>query len=67
MVQLGLVRIDLIVVYGLIGRLQHGVEDKSKLSSVAPTIGALEDLQERWKDDYAANTALRNIFRVCED
>jgi len=44
--------------------LQHGVEDKTKLSSVAPTLGALEELQERWKDDYAANKSLRDMFRV---
>lgn len=45
-------------------RLQHGVDDQSKLKSVAPTIGKLEDLQERMKDDYSANKALRDIFRV---
>jgi hypothetical protein len=45
--------------------LQHGVEDKSKLKAVAPCIGELEDLQERWKDDYSSNRALRDIFRVC--
>ncbi|XP_021965229.1 coiled-coil domain-containing protein 130 homolog isoform X1 [Folsomia candida] len=45
-------------------KLQHGVDDQSKLKSVAPTIGKLEDLQERMKDDYSANKALRDIFRT---
>lgn len=45
-------------------RLQHGVEDHKKLKDVTPTLAKLENLQERWKDDYMANRALRDVFRV---
>ncbi|CAL8089534.1 unnamed protein product [Orchesella dallaii] len=45
-------------------KLQHGVEDQRKMKDVAPTLSKLENLQERWKDDYSANRALRDIFRV---
>lgn len=45
-------------------RLEHVAEDKKKMVDVTPTIGKLEDLQGRWKDDYAANKALRDVFRV---
>lgn len=44
--------------------MQHGVEDNKKLRDVTPTLSKLEDMQERWKDDYMANKALRDIFRV---
>ncbi|ODM89667.1 hypothetical protein Ocin01_17016 [Orchesella cincta] len=44
-------------------KLQHGVEDQRKLKDVTPTLSKLENLQERWKDDYMANRALRDRFR----
>ncbi len=40
------------------------MDDQNKLKSVTPTIGKLEDLQERMKDDYSANKALRDMFRT---
>ena len=50
---------------GLINtRLEHGVKDQKKLKEVTPTLSKLEDLQDRWRDDYTANKLLREQFRV---
>ncbi|XP_042895083.1 coiled-coil domain-containing protein 130 homolog [Parasteatoda tepidariorum] len=43
--------------------LEHGVKDKEKQKSVAPTISELEEYKEKWKDDYLLNKALRQQFR----
>jgi len=46
-------------------RLEHGVDDEGKAKDLTPNLANLEGLQAgRWKDDYSANKALRNIFRV---
>jgi len=45
-------------------KLAHGSQDKGKMKDVNPTLGRLEELQERWKDDYTANKILRNKFRA---
>lgn len=45
-------------------KLEHGVEDKDKKKAAAPIIYKLENLQGRWKDDYALNQHLRKQFRT---
>ncbi len=45
-------------------KLEHEVEDKEKAKCVAPAIQQLEVFQERWKDDYSFNRAIRKTFRV---
>lgn len=44
-------------------RLEHNVEDKVKQKTAAPSVAQLEELQERWKDDYVMNKVLRQKFR----
>ncbi|XP_054707049.1 coiled-coil domain-containing protein 130 homolog [Uloborus diversus] len=44
-------------------RLEHGEKDKSKQKELIPSLGRLEDHQERWKDDYLLNKRLRAQFR----
>ncbi|XP_013792905.2 coiled-coil domain-containing protein 130 homolog [Limulus polyphemus] len=44
-------------------RIEHGVEDKAKLKSLAPSLGQLEQHQDRWKDPYSMNKLLRQKFR----
>ncbi|KAF4519610.1 hypothetical protein B566_EDAN003777 [Ephemera danica] len=46
-------------------KLEHGEGDKSKAQDQAPRLQQLAGLrEERWKDDYAANSALRATFRA---
>jgi len=45
-------------------KLEHEVEDKENAKSVEPAIQQLEVFQERWKDDYSYNRAIRKTFRV---
>lgn len=45
-------------------KLEHGVDDQAKSSSVAPSLARLEGLQSRWQDHYMTNKILRNQFRV---
>ncbi|RWS03559.1 coiled-coil domain-containing protein 130-like protein [Dinothrombium tinctorium] len=45
-------------------RLEHNVEHENKANTIAPVLEQLEQFQQRWKDDYAANQLLRNKFRV---
>ena len=45
-------------------KLEHDVNDKEKADTIAPAIQQLEEFQERWKDDYSHNRAIRHIFRV---
>ncbi|KFM71934.1 Coiled-coil domain-containing protein 130-like protein, partial [Stegodyphus mimosarum] len=44
-------------------RLEHGVADKAKQKTLAPSIVQLEEYKEKWKDDYMLNKALRQKFR----
>uniref|UniRef100_T1ITA7 Uncharacterized protein n=1 Tax=Strigamia maritima TaxID=126957 RepID=T1ITA7_STRMM len=44
-------------------RLEHGEADKRKGKEAAPSLARLEDMQNRWKDDYTSNKILRQIFR----
>jgi coiled-coil domain-containing protein 130 len=44
--------------------LEHEVNDKEKMVKLAPTLRELEEVRKEWKDDYALNTAARNLFRV---
>lgn len=44
-------------------RLEHASLDKAKAVSLEPTIKNLQDLNEVWKDDYSANSALRSNLR----
>lgn len=39
-------------------------QDKEKAASSADKIGKLEWIQERMRDDFAANQALRRSFKV---
>ena len=46
-------------------KLEHGVEDIDKNKEAKDRIEGLEDFQEsRWKDDYAANSLLRQKMRA---
>lgn len=45
-------------------KLEHSVADQDKKRVAGPEIIKLENLQERWKDDYALNQQLRKKFRV---
>ena len=47
-------------------KLEHEVNDKEKAKSIEPAIQQLEQFQERWKDDYSHNRAIRSIFRVIQ-
>ena len=47
--------------------LEHGVDDKAKVTAALPGIAQIEQLQTAWKDDYSLNKQLRNKFRVCVD
>lgn len=46
-------------------KLEHGENDQKGAKSLIPTLGKLAALrEERWLDDYSANCALREKFRV---
>lgn len=46
-------------------KLEHGSKDESTAKRVAPVLGRLMNRnEEAWKDDFAANAALRSKFRV---
>lgn len=45
-------------------KLEHDVEDKAKVKVVTPALAKLEQLQDRWRDDYTANQLLRKSFRT---
>jgi coiled-coil domain-containing protein 130 len=46
-------------------KLEHGEGDKDKAKDQAPRLNRLVGIrQERWKDDYSTNCALRAAFRV---
>lgn len=46
-------------------KLEHGNKDESTAKRVAPVLGRLMNRnEEAWKDDFAANAALRSKFRV---
>lgn len=46
-------------------KLEHGNKDESTAKRVAPVLGRLMNRnEEKWKDDFAANAALRSKFRV---
>ena len=59
-------KVFLICVY-LTLRLSHTVDDKGKSKNVTPTLARLEDLQDRWRDDYMANRLMRDQFRVSHE
>lgn len=44
-------------------KLEHDVDDKAKVKVSTPALARLEHLQDRWRDDYTANQALRKTFR----
>ena len=44
--------------------LEHGVDDKAKVTAAIPGISQIQELQTAWKDDYSLNKQLRNKFRV---
>jgi hypothetical protein len=46
-------------------RVEHGETDKRSAKKDVPRVEALEIIQDRQKDDYATNQALRSKFRVC--
>ncbi|XP_034232977.1 coiled-coil domain-containing protein 130 homolog [Thrips palmi] len=46
-------------------KLEHGNKDESTAKRVAPVLGRLMNRnEEAWKDDFAANAALRSKFRA---
>lgn len=46
-------------------KLEHGNQDESTAKRVAPVLGRLLNRnEEKWKDHFAANAALRSKFRV---
>jgi len=45
-------------------KLEHGDKDKARAKDAAPQMDKLEWLQERMRDDFAANQALRRSFRT---
>lgn len=45
-------------------RLEHQTEDFNKGTSLKPTLERLQDLQDRWKDDFSLNQTLRKTMRV---
>ncbi|XP_063229657.1 coiled-coil domain-containing protein 130 homolog [Bacillus rossius redtenbacheri] len=48
-------------------KLEHGEGDKGQAKKVAPALGRLASLRDSiWRDDYAANCALRKKFRECK-
>ena len=44
--------------------LEHSTEDKVKVSKLAPTLTRLEDIRDKWDDDFAINQKLRKKFRT---
>eukprot|EP01137_Pigoraptor_chileana_P032872 Opistho-2@22966 len=44
-------------------RLEHGENDKKKAQEQKPRLTQLQDIQEKWKDDYDLNCVLRRKFR----
>ncbi|NXA57163.1 CC130 protein, partial [Nothocercus julius] len=44
-------------------RLEHGAADRAVLQRAVPTLGALQEAQSAWKDDFALNSLLRRRFR----
>nr|CAG4644298.1 EOG090X0DK6 [Lepidurus arcticus] len=44
-------------------KLEHGETDAAKSKDAAPGLGKLQNLQDRFKDDYDINQSLRNLFR----
>ncbi|KAL1228640.1 Coiled-coil domain-containing protein [Trichinella spiralis] len=45
-------------------KLEHSELDHEKLKSALPQLDQLETFQKRWKDDFALNQELRNVFRT---
>ena len=45
-------------------KLEHDVNDKSKIVKLMPTLRELEEAKSDWKDDYNLNSLMRNVFRV---
>lgn len=46
-------------------KLEHGTEDQDKAKKAAPILVKLHDTQDaKWNDDFAANSLLRQQFRV---
>lgn len=47
-------------------KLEHGTGDQNTAKKVNPTLGRLINRNHTtWRDDFAANSALRDQFRVC--
>lgn len=47
-------------------KLEHGTGDQNTAKKVNPTLGRLINRNHTtWRDDFAANSALRAQFRVC--
>lgn len=47
-------------------KLEHGVNDTNSAKKAAPALSKLLHRQTKvWKDDFAANQAMRAQFRVC--
>ncbi|XP_065511135.1 probable splicing factor YJU2B [Caloenas nicobarica] len=44
-------------------RLEHGEADRATLRRAGPTLAALQEAQNAWKDDFALNSRLRQRFR----
>ncbi|XP_033636604.1 coiled-coil domain-containing protein 130-like [Asterias rubens] len=45
-------------------KLEHGVDDSTKLEKVIPTLHELETTQTSWKNDFDQNRMLRQKFRM---
>lgn len=45
-------------------KLEHDVNDKSKIVKLMPTLVELEESKLQWKDDFDLNSMLRKKLRV---
>ena len=45
-------------------KLEHEVNDKSKVAKLMPTLRELEEAKQDWKDDYKLNSLMRKELRV---
>ena len=48
-------------------KLEHELQDKSKIVKLMPTLRELEEAKSDWKDDYSLNSMMRDALRVRED